>query len=334
MDPLTQGALGAVLPQAIAKKPNLVLGSVMGFCAGMTADLDMFIRSDQDPLLFLEYHRQFTHSFIFIPIGGFVCAILLHWLIGKRRQLTFKQSMLFCTLGYATHALLDASTSYGTMLFWPFSDERISWSVISIVDPLFTLPILILAVISGVRKNRIYSWLALIWAILYMSTGMIQRDRAIEVAKVIAKNRGHELVRIDAKPSFANILVWKTIYETSDRFYVDGVRMGIASSIFVGASLPKLDLTRDFPWLEPKGQQQLDIERFRWFSDSYIAKDPSYSDRIIDIRYSILPNDISALWSIKLSPSGSKSDHIEYITNHAQISVRFKKLLKMVLGKD
>ena len=136
MDPLTQGALGAALPQTIAKKRHVGRAGLFGFLAGMAADLDVFFRSPQDPLLFLEYHRQFTHSLVFIPIGGVLCGVLLYTLIGRRWNLSLLQSFLFCTLGYATHSILDSSTSYGTQLFWPFSDEKVAWNAISIIDPL------------------------------------------------------------------------------------------------------------------------------------------------------------------------------------------------------
>jgi membrane-bound metal-dependent hydrolase YbcI (DUF457 family) len=43
-----------------------------------------------------------------------------------------------CSLGYATHAILDVATSYGTFLLWPFIEIRYSWNIISIVDPLFS----------------------------------------------------------------------------------------------------------------------------------------------------------------------------------------------------
>ena len=46
-------------------------------------------------------------------------------------------SIFFSTLGILTHGFLDACTSYGTSLFWPFSSTRVSWNVISIVDPFF-----------------------------------------------------------------------------------------------------------------------------------------------------------------------------------------------------
>lgn len=134
MDPLTQGALGAALPQATANRRQVVAAGLLGFLSGMAPDLDVLIRSAQDPLLFLEYHRQFTHALAFIPIGGLLCALVLHPLIGRRAGLRFRFSYLFCTLGYGTHGLLDACTTYGTLLLWPFSNERIAWHGISIID--------------------------------------------------------------------------------------------------------------------------------------------------------------------------------------------------------
>ena len=79
-------------------------------------------------------------------------------------------------------------------------------------------------------------------------------------------------------------------------------------------------------------QQFRDIERFRWFSDDFLAKDPQNPDQIMDVRYSMIPNDITALWSIKISSAAPHSEHVEYITNRDQISDRFKLLLKMIFG--
>ena len=87
MDPLTQGLAGAALPQAAARRGAVAIAGLLGFLAGMTPDLDVLIRSSEDPLLFLEYHRQFTHSLVFIPVGGALCALLLHPLLGRRRGL-------------------------------------------------------------------------------------------------------------------------------------------------------------------------------------------------------------------------------------------------------
>src|SRR5690606_37296019 len=111
----------------------------------MAPDLDTLIRSGSDPLLFLELHRHFTHSIAFVPIGALLCAAALHPLV--RRRMPFRRAYLFSLLGFGSHALLDACTSYGTLLLWPFSDVRVAWSVVSVVDPLFTLPVVALVVL-------------------------------------------------------------------------------------------------------------------------------------------------------------------------------------------
>ena len=135
MDPITQGTVGAAFAQSAANKNNILRISIIGFLAGLAPDLDVLIRSSTDPILFLEYHRQFSHSLFFIPFGSLIVALLIFPLVKK--SMSLKTVYLACFLGYATHGILDACTSYGTLLFWPFSNERITWNTISIVDPSF-----------------------------------------------------------------------------------------------------------------------------------------------------------------------------------------------------
>ncbi len=332
MDPLTQGVLGASLPQASSTPRYAASAGLLGFLAGMAADLDVLIRSGSDPLLFLEYHRQFTHSLVFIPFGGLICALVLHALLGRRRGLSFRQSWLFCTLGYATHALLDACTTYGTMLFWPFSDVRIAWNTISIIDPLFTLPLLVAVVMAARRRNPVYARIGLVWALCYMALGLWQREQAQDMGYALAAQRGHQPLRLEAKPSFANILVWKIVYETNDRFYVDAVRSGLAPRVFEGSSVEKLDIDRDLPWLEQGSQQALDIERFRWFSNGYIARDPRHANRVIDIRYSMIPNEVAPLWSIELDPRRPRDVHVDYLVHRDTGNGRPARIWSMLSG--
>lgn len=315
MDPLTQGVIGASLPQAVARRGDAVSAGLLGFLAGMAPDLDVLIRSAEDPLLFLEYHRQFTHALIFIPVGGLLCALFLHGVFGRHRQLPFNRTLLFCTLGYATHAVLDACTTYGTMLFWPFSDMRIAWNTVSVIDPVFTLPILLLVLFAGLRQRPQLARLALVWAMAYLALGLWNRNTAMAVGESLAESRGHTPLRLEAKPSFANILVWKVVYETDSRFYVDAVRTGWVPRVFPGESVAKLELARDLPWLDPNSQQALDVERFRWFSNGYIARDPKIANRVIDIRYSLIPNEVAALWSIELVPGVPIDRHVRYTTH-------------------
>ena len=332
MDPLTQGVLGAALPQASVSGRHAVSAGILGFLAGVAADLDVLIRSSTDPLLFLEYHRQFTHSLIFIPFGGLICALVLHAIIGRHRGLLFRQTWLFCSLGYATHALLDACTTYGTMLFWPFSDVRIAWNTISIIDPLFTIPILIGVLLSARLRSPVYARLALVWALSYMALGLWQRNEAVRMGHDLASERRHMPMRLEAKPSFGNILVWKVVYETDDRFYVDAVRVGFSPRVFSGTSVQKLDIQRDMPWLRQDSQQARDIERFRWFSNGYIARSPEVSNRIIDVRYSMLPNEVAPLWSIELYPQAEESEHAKYQTHRETGPETMSQMWDMLIG--
>lgn len=96
MDPLTQGMLGAALTLSVSKREHLRAAAVLGGLSGMAPDLDVLIRSSQDPLLFLEYHRQFTHSLLFIPFGSLLCALVFYFIFSKRCDLFPADMVLLC----------------------------------------------------------------------------------------------------------------------------------------------------------------------------------------------------------------------------------------------
>ena len=337
MDPITQGALGAALPQSTwAKRSSphkyqVALAGILGMVGGMAADLDVLIYSDTDPLLFLTYHRQFTHSFIFIPFGGLIVALFVHWIVGRRWQLNFWQTFLLCSLGYATHALLDATTSYGTMLLWPFIETRYSWSIISIIDPLFTLPLVLFVAMAAARNEPRLARIGLVWALFYLGAGWFQHQGAREIAVNLAASRGHAPLRFEIKPSFGNILVWKSIYETKDKFFIDALRVGIAPKMYEGTSVSKLNLKHDFPWLKPNSQQARDVDRFDHFSNGFSAVDPTNPNRIVDVRYSFVPNEFSALFSIELASDAGLTKHVRYQTHREQAREQFGRLWEMMI---
>ena len=311
MDPLSQGVLGASASQSFASDPSKQrLALLVGFLAGMTPDLDIFIRSANDPLLFLEFHRQFTHSLFFIPIGGLLCTLLLYPFLKKK--LTFSTLYLYATLGYGTHGLLDSCTSFGTQLFWPISNMRVSWNNVSIIDPLFTLPILILICIAFSRRRARFAQVAVVYALVYLSLGVIQRDRAETVGINLAEERGHTPTRLTAKPTLGNLFLWRLLYEYEGRYYVDAALVGVNPYPIRGSSIEKLDVTADYPWLAADSIQARDIERFRWFSDGYLARNPKDQLMIMDVRYSFLPNELEPLWVLRLKP-GEPRQHADYL---------------------
>ena len=330
MDPVSQGVFGAVFAQTRSQKKNLAKAAVIGAIAGMAPDLDIVLRSTNDPLFALEFHRHFTHSLIFIPFGALLCGLVLYPLLGKRWGLSFLQTYVFSLLGFATHGLLDACTSYGTQLLWPLSNFRVAWDTISIIDPLVTIPLIVLVILASRREARRYAFMAVLWIAAYFGFSYTQQQKAMAVGYEQAAKRGLDLVRLEAKPSFANIRIWKLIYETKDQYHVDAVKVGFADPVvWQGDSINKLDINRDLPWLDKNSQQAKDIERVRWFSGGYIALDKGSPYRVIDVRYSLLPQEIKPLWGIVLSNSAGPADHIVYYNDRGDSMAATKRLWQM-----
>lgn len=304
MDIITQGLLGATVAQASAKPKDVRWALLVGFFAPLLADADIFMRSAEDPLLVLENHRHFTHSLLFIPAGALIASLLLWPFLRKR--IGFKKIYFFGFLGYATAGFLDACTSYGTHLLWPFNDERIAWSIISIVDPLFSLA-LVAAIVVGVVNYQRYGVKAgkagVVFAVAYLLLGTIQHGRVESLAHVEAQQRGHTIERLIVKPSFGNLLLWRSVYESDGMYYVDGIRVGLphTGKVFKGNRVQVFDMKRDLPQVTDQMVVYDDIQRFKFFSDGFLAWHPERANVLGDVRYSILPTGIRPLWGIELN---------------------------------
>ena len=333
MDPVSQGVVGAAFAQIAARRTTLATVAWYGALGGMAPDLDVLFQSAADPLFFLAFHRQFTHSLIFIPVGAFLVFLVLRAVANRIKilqGLSTGQAYLACLMGYATHGLLDSCTSYGTQLFWPFSDERVAWDTMSIVDPLFTMPLLVFVIAAARTQRHWLSCLACGWMLGFLALGWLQHERAIQAAAQVAGLRGHEPLRLSVKPSFANLLVWKAIYEHEDSYYVDAMRVGAQTTWFPGARVPKLDLTRHFPGLEVDSQQALDVERFRWFSDDYLSPLEN-TPRIVDMRYSLVPNEVDPMWGIDIDPAKQNS-HVGWWSSRELTEIKQRDIAGMLLG--
>jgi len=329
MDPISQGTVGAVFAQTISSKKDIVKITVIGCLAGMTPDLDILIQSREDPILFLEYHRQFTHSLIFIPFGSLFLSLIIFPFL--KRSISFKVIFAASFLGYATHGLLDACTSYGTQLFWPFSDERISWNNVSIVDPLFTIPIGILIAFSITKRNKKFSFLAIGWVIIYLLFGFFQYERAYSSAKDLANSRSHNADRLTLKPSFGNLVLWKAIYQHEGIYFVDAIRAGFQLSWCPGETIEKLQFSEHLPALDLNSQQAKDINRFRWFSQDYLGYDRE-KDLVADIRYSMVPNEIEPMWGLLIDRDAALSQHASWWTSRHLDQSQLQKFQRMLTG--
>lgn len=352
MDPLSQAVLGASWAQAAAARRRKRLGDaglgaagfagagfvaqkrmphlrdigIVGALSGMAPDLDALIQSPSDPLLFLEYHRHFTHSLAFVPFGALLCAAALHGFM--RRRLSFRETYLYCLLGFGSHGLLDACTTYGTQLLWPFCDARIAWSIVAAIDPSFTVPVLVLVLLAALRNRVRYAFYAAAWAFAYLGFAALQHERAESAAAALAAERGHRPARLEALPGLFSVLLYKTIYEHDGRYYVDAIRTGMRTTVIAGESTPRLVVARDFPWLRPGTQQAIDVDRFQRVAHGFVTAAPG--NRITDLRYSMLPNEIAPFWGIELDPAAAPDAHVEFVTTRDHTVEQLRRLLGLM----
>ncbi|MDH3632580.1 MAG: metal-dependent hydrolase [Gammaproteobacteria bacterium] len=332
MDPLTQGLLGGALALSVANKKESRLAAAIGFVAALPADADILIGASDDPLLNIEFHRHFTHSLIFIPIGALIIASIL-WLL-LRKRIGFKSVYFYALLGYGTSGLLDACTSYGTHLLWPFSDERIAWSIIAIIDPVFTL-VLLIALILGFRYYKPGSArVGLTLAGAYLLLGLWQHQNALESARELAAQRGHDVQRILVKPTLANLILWRSVYRSGDVFYVDAIRIGPGTiRSYPGSTARMFVPERDLPKLPRDSVLARDIERFYRLSNDFVVPDPVRDNVLIDIRYSMLPTSVTPMWGIEFNLA-SPTHHAKFRIYRDRSEDMRETFVAMLLGRD
>lgn len=277
----------------------------------MAPDLDIFIRSSSDSLLAIEYHRHFTHSLAFVPVGAAIA--LLPWLLRKDIRDHLRLAWLISALGYFTHAPLDCATTYGTLYFWPFSEHRVSLSWVSVVDPLYTLPLLALVITSAVRKRKRLAQLGLGFSIAYLALGAVQKQRALGIQNELIATRGQQATRRDAVTTFMNQVTWRSLYEAEGRIYVDQIRVPYlgTSCIKEGSSVAAIGpIPNDLGPVATRGHRLI-----RWFSSDWVTAGPDDPQFLSDLRYSFQAYGTEPFWGVQID---EKNDRAEWVSTRAE----------------
>ncbi len=335
MDPISQGLAGSLAAGA-ARTPRLRWAFIAGAAGGMAPDLDVLIRSGSDPLLGIEFHRHFTHSLFFVPFGALLVSLLL-WLLFRRLSESARFAALygFCALGMLSHGLLDTCTSYGTRLLWPLSERRYAWDIISIIDPLISIPVALALLVAFTRRSRNWWRIALLWALAYLGLGVLQHQRALELQSRLIDARDHREaagpMQRRVMPSIGNLLVWRSVYRYRDIFYIDALRPGLGTGAqhYPGGPVPAW---QGIP--ERSSVLERDLDRFRSFSDGYLGLAPASDPAAVtvgDLRYSALPQDTQTLWGLRFSPADADR-HAEFYTSFAPRRDRLAELWSMIKG--
>lgn len=334
VDPVTHILLGASLGYAAFGRRLGRTAAAAGGLAALVPDADIFIRSTRDPLLAIEMHRGFTHALAFAPLGAALVAGL--WLARPAWRVRARWLALWacCLVAYVSHTLLDAATSYGTQLLWPFSRHRAGWDLISIIDPVFTLALGIGLVLALRRRLPRPAGFGLGLAAVYLACSGLQHQRALAAQSDLAAARGHTVERREMMPTMANNIVWRGLYMHAGRVYTDRIRVGWFSraSVREGWSLPVLQASELTPAEQAQNTRRF-FERFAWFSENWVARSPADATLLADLRYTLSAEAFDPIWGIRFTAPGAPTE-IEWINRTRNRQIAVGELWRELAGRD
>ncbi len=223
MDSLTQFTLGAAISAvSLGRTLGPRKAALLGGLLGTIPDLDVFLPFD-NPVDAFVLHRGWTHSlFVHAAAAPVVGELLVRFIKPLREHRARVWLTVF--LCFSTHAIIDAMTVYGTRIFWPFYPDPIGVGSIFIIDPLYTLPLLIAVIWALTRKNwssRLQGGLtaALVFSTAYMGLTVVLQANAESRAKAIFARAGIDARNVFATAGPLNTIVWKVIGQEDDRYH-------------------------------------------------------------------------------------------------------------------
>lgn len=281
MDSVTQAALGATIGGAVLGhrlgRKAILIGAVLGTLPDLDVALDY-----GDAVANVTEHRGFSHS-LFILTGLATLLALVCTRFVPAKGITFPRWWCFFALPLLTHPLLDSLTTYGTQLLWPLDVAPLAWPIVFIIDPLYTLPLLVALGISIFSQQVIKAcaWgLAISSMYLMMAAGakMLVEQR---LAPTLAQ-QGLDKAPVLIQPTPFNTVLWRATVIDGDRYYESLI------SVLDGTHEPRLEPLKRNVALEEPALVTLQGQRLMWFTGPFLR----YETQQRNGRETLLATDI------------------------------------------
>ncbi len=223
MDSLTQIVLGAAVGEAVLGKKVGNKAPLFGAIAGTFPDLDVLTRFFVDTVTATEWHRGFSHSILFSVLFAPVFGWCVYSLFSKKEATWREWSWLFFW-GLFTHPILDAFTTWGTQLFWPFK-TRLAFQNIFVIDPLYTIPFLIFMLLAILQKRtsakrRKYNRLGLVISTTYLLLTLVLKGFAYQKFTNALKAQEIVYTDINIRPAPFTTVLWTANIDTKDAYLI------------------------------------------------------------------------------------------------------------------
>jgi len=269
MDSLTQIALGAAVGEATLGSKVGKKAPLWGAALGTLPDLDVLANPFVSEMTALAIHRGVTHSLFFIVLATPLFGMLLHR-VHPREKATARGWSLLVGLTLATHVLLDCLTSYGTQVFYPFSDYPVIFGTVFVIDPLYTVPLSLGLIVAlfyapASRQRRIANYVGLGLSSAYLLLTIANKLYMETVFARALDHQGYAVERVFTKPMPLNNLFWSAIAEDRTGYWIGYYSLLDRSNHIDFHRVPKHhNLLGDARDTEA-------VARLRWFSRGYFS---------------------------------------------------------------
>jgi len=228
MDPLTQAVLGGTIGEAGFRKSLGRKAGLFGAAVAMLPDLDVVTRLGGE-WMFIDHHRASSHSLFTLSLAAFGIGALGY--LWDRRRTRYRTWAHLSFWALVTHPLLDWCTLYGTELFWPLSRERLACDAVSVIDPIYSLPLFVAFIVGRMRSVsskvvRSVAIAALALTTAYLACGYAQSRRAYELARKELEREQFPVTELRATPTPFNI--W--LQRLTARDAAGNLRVGFVST--------------------------------------------------------------------------------------------------------
>lgn len=219
MDSFTQIVLGVATAELCAgeklQRKTILYGAILG----TIPDLDVVVGQFLNPVDAVAIHRGLSHSLLFFIL----LSPILGWIISKieRGRISFRNASLLVFWCLLTHVLLDMFTSWGTQVFWPLP-HRIALKTIFVIDPLYTLPLLISLILAWQKPTfslrRKYVWRGIYISSFYLALTCGLKLYALQQFKKTLEQQYITYSDLIVKPTAFNCILWNANVATKDAY--------------------------------------------------------------------------------------------------------------------
>lgn len=224
MDSITHLVLGAAIGEVMLGKKLGNKAMLLGALANTIPDFDVaYSFFEKDDIKNFVFHRSYTHSLLAIVL----LPVLVAWLSKRwnKNPITYNSWYWFWFAGMFTHVLIDCTTTYGTKIFTPFSNYQVAFNNLSIIDPVYTIPFLLLVVISlYINRNkplrRKFVRAGIVISSTYLFTTFFIKWNVHNKFRENLEQQNIYYDELNTTPTILNGILWSATAYTDSLFYI------------------------------------------------------------------------------------------------------------------